>query len=164
MCAVWKATNHFRVLSHFWFDVRVWFIWRLFGKQASVLWFMWSAFDITIWPNLRKRSAINLVISLTPMFEPDSAPLPSEVLEGNDKTCPAGLVVVSGVLVSWASLSASVAPLIKAIRAQRMFTLTRKITVTTNSCCVRMETRALMSACEHELLVGRRIIIYHLFI
>ncbi|RXN07487.1 afadin-like isoform X9 [Labeo rohita] len=70
----------------------------------------------------------------------------------NDKTCPTGLVVVSGALVSWASSSASVAPLIKAIRAQRMFTLTRKITVTTNSCCVRMETRALMSACEHELL------------
>lgn len=52
----------------------------------------------TIWPNLWKRTAINLLISLTPMFEPDSGLFPPDVLVGTDKTCPAGLVVVSGVL------------------------------------------------------------------
>lgn len=33
---------------------------------------MWSANDMTIQANLRKRTAINLLISLTPMFDLDS--------------------------------------------------------------------------------------------
>ncbi|KAL1254032.1 hypothetical protein QQF64_016261 [Cirrhinus molitorella] len=101
----------------------------------------------------------NFCLSLTQFCRASASakPLMTYMLfQQNAKTCLTGLVVVSGALVSWASSSASVAPLIKAIRAQRMFTLTRKITVTTNSCCVRVETRALMSACEHELLTFSR--------